>query len=96
MLYLVAEIKAYPDCVEQVQNLLTGLLEPTRRESGCCQYELYQDEKIPGLFMFQESWASQEALDKHLSSSHIQAFNRQLSDNDWVEYTQLRPLKFVG
>lgn len=71
MIHLVAEVKAYPDSKDQVANLLAGLLEPTRKEEGCCQYELYLDEKVEGLFMFQEIWASQEALDKHLQSPHM-------------------------
>lgn len=71
MIHLVAEVKAYPDSKDQVVNLLAGLLEPTRKEEGCCQYELYLDEKVDGLFMFQEIWASQEALDKHLQSPHM-------------------------
>ncbi len=46
MIHLVAEVKAYPDSKDQVVNLLAGLLEPTRKEEGCCQYELYLDEKL--------------------------------------------------
>ncbi|HBH7887535.1 TPA: antibiotic biosynthesis monooxygenase [Vibrio parahaemolyticus] len=96
MIHLVAEVKAYPDSKDQVVNLFAGLLEPTRQEEGCCQYELYLDEKVDGLFMFQEIWASQEALDKHLQSPHMAAFLETLEENDWVEYTQIRPLRFIA
>lgn len=96
MIHLVAEVKAYPDSKNQVSNLLAGLLEPTRQEEGCCQYELYLDEKVDGLFMFQEIWASQEALDKHLQSPHMATFLETLEENDWVEYTQIRPLRFIA
>lgn len=96
MIHLVAEVKAYPDSKDQVVNLLAGLLEPTRKEEGCCQYELYLDEKVEGLFMFQEIWASQEALDKHLQSPHMAMFLETLEENDWVEYTQIRPLRFIA
>ncbi|EHR7163604.1 putative quinol monooxygenase [Vibrio parahaemolyticus] len=96
MIHLVAEVKAYPDSKDQVVNLLAGLLEPTRQEEGCCQYELYLDEKVDGLFMFQEIWASQEALDKHLQSPHMSKFLETLEENDWVEYTQIRPLRFIA
>ncbi|HCM0977648.1 TPA: antibiotic biosynthesis monooxygenase [Vibrio parahaemolyticus] len=96
MIHLVAEVKAYPDSKDQVVNLLAGLLEPTRQEEGCCQYELYLDEKVDGLFMFQEIWASQESLDKHLQSPHMAAFLETLEENDWVEYTQIRPLRFIA
>ncbi|MBM4933286.1 antibiotic biosynthesis monooxygenase [Vibrio parahaemolyticus] len=96
MIHLVAEVKAYPDSKDQVVNLLAGLLEPTRQEEGCCQYELYLDEKVEGLFMFQEIWASQDALDKHLQSPHMAMFLETLEENDWVEYTQIRPLRFIA
>ncbi len=96
MIHLVAEVKAYPDRKDQVVNLLAGLLEPTRKEEGCCQYELYLDEKVEGLFMFQEIWASQEALDKYLQSPHMATFLETLEENDWVEYTQIRPLRFIA
>ncbi|EJG0618636.1 putative quinol monooxygenase [Vibrio parahaemolyticus] len=96
MIHLVAEVKAYPDSKDQVVNLLAGLLEPTRQEEGCCQYELYLDEKVDGLFIFQEIWASQEALDTHLQSPHMATFLETLEENDWVEYTQIRPLRFIA
>ncbi len=92
MIHLVAEVKAYPDSKDQVVNLLAGLLEPTRKEEGCCQYELYLDEKVD----VQEIWASQEALDKHLQSPHMSTFLETLEENDWVEYTQIRPLRFIA
>ncbi|MDF5415915.1 antibiotic biosynthesis monooxygenase [Vibrio parahaemolyticus] len=57
---------------------------------------MYLDEKVDGLFMFQEIWASQEALDKHLQSPHMATFLETLEENDWVEYTQIRPLRFIA
>ena len=96
MIHLVAEIKAFPDHIEQVTQLLTELLAPTREEEGCCQYEMYLDEKIEGLFMFQEMWASQEALDKHLQSPHIAQCFSTLEKNGLLEYTHIRPMTFVG
>ncbi|MGR5443619.1 putative quinol monooxygenase [Vibrio jasicida] len=96
MIHLVAELKAFPEHIEQVTQLLAELLTPSREEDGCCQYELYLDEKIEGLFMFQEIWASQEALDKHLQSPHIEKCFSTLEKSGWLEYTQIRPMKFVG
>jgi quinol monooxygenase YgiN len=85
-----------PNHLEQVTQLLTDLLAPTREEEGCCQYELYLDQNIEGLFVFQEIWASQEALDKHLQSPHIAKCFSTLEENALLEYTQIRPLRFVG
>ncbi len=46
--------------------------------------------------MFQEMWASQEALDKHLQSPHITQCFSTLEKNGLLEYTHIRPMTFVG
>ncbi|ELV8623334.1 antibiotic biosynthesis monooxygenase, partial [Vibrio vulnificus] len=56
MIHLIAEIKAHADRVDEVRGLLQSLLEPTRQEQGCCQYELFADNQIEGLFLMQEIW----------------------------------------
>lgn len=96
MIHLLAEIKAFPDSVEQVQALLEALLEPSRNETGCCQYELYRDNSIEGLFLMQEIWCSEESLQKHQQSEHLLHFQQQISEREVLEYLQLRPLSFVG
>lgn len=96
MLHLIAEIKANPGCEIELKTLLQGLLEPTREEEGCCQYELFTDQKIPGLFIMQEIWCSQASLDRHLASEHLTHFNQQVQEGQLLEYVQLRPLQFVG
>lgn len=48
----------------QLRELLRGMLAPTRSESGCRLYELYESSS-EGLFYFYEIWESQAALDRH-------------------------------
>lgn len=54
MVYLLAEIQAKPGKEQIVKQALLQLLEPTRQEEGCQQYELFVDEKVEGLFLMQE------------------------------------------
>ncbi|MGD8110981.1 putative quinol monooxygenase [Vibrio sp. TRT 21S02] len=96
MVHLLAEVKAHNEHIAQVEVLLRGLLEPTRNEKGCCQYELHADSKIPGLFLLQEIWCSQESLDTHMQTEHFQSFKQICEDRDLLEYVQLRPLQFLG
>ena len=42
-LRVVARIKASRDNVSAVRKLLSGLIEPTRKESGCVTYQLLQN-----------------------------------------------------
>ena len=51
----------------QLRELLRGMLAPTRAESGCRLYELYESE-LKGRFYFYEIWESQAALDQHAAS----------------------------
>src|SRR5271170_337206 len=54
----------------QLKELLRGMLAPTRAESGCKLYELYESAS-EGRFYFYEIWESQAALDQHAASPHF-------------------------
>lgn len=75
-LTIVAKILAKEEQRELVKNELTKLVEPTRAEDGCINYDLHQDNKNPNLFIFYENWTSPEALQKHLKSDHITAYSK--------------------
>src|SRR2546426_278528 len=51
---------------ERVEDFITAvrelLLEPTRSEPGCVQYDLWQDAAEPTRFAMVEVWESEEAL----------------------------------
>jgi quinol monooxygenase YgiN len=46
------------------------MLTPTRAESGCESYELYESDSR-GRFYLNETWESQAALDRHLATPHF-------------------------
>lgn len=75
---VVARIVALPEQVEQVKVILTALVEPTRVESGCIQYELLQNQTDLTDFTFVEEWGSPGELDAHLGNTHIQTAIEQL------------------
>ena len=68
----VARIKATADNVSAVRELLSGLVEPTRNESGCITYQLLQNREDPTDFTFVEEWRDDSSFSAHLSSDHIQ------------------------
>jgi quinol monooxygenase YgiN len=72
-IHVVARLTARPDAVAELRALLLGLLEPTRRESGCLRYTLLHHPTDPTDFTFVEEWASEAALDGHFSTPHLQA-----------------------
>ena len=70
-LRVVAHLTAKPDKVEETRAALTTLIHPTRAEEGCIRYELMQNNADPSDFTFVEEWSSDEALDAHLQTDHI-------------------------
>lgn len=77
-LRVVARIKAKPENVGEVRELLCGLIEPTRKESGCISYELLQNTDDPTDFTFVEEWESRAALESHAASDHLKAIGPKL------------------
>jgi len=70
-LTIVARILAKEEKRELVKSELLKLIEPTRTEDGCINYDLHQDNKNPNLFIFHENWESSAHLEKHMVSAHI-------------------------
>jgi quinol monooxygenase YgiN len=80
LLSVVAELHAKTGKEEDLRRALLALIEPTRREEGCVQYDLHVHTNDPGRFVFYENWVSREHLDRHLASEHLTRF-RALADD---------------
>ncbi len=72
-LRVVARITARPETVNQVRDILLGLVAPTLAEEGCVVYELLQNRAEPTDFTFVEEWASDATLEAHHASPHIRS-----------------------
>lgn len=73
-LTIVANIKAKADCVDLVQAELQKLVEITRAEAGCINYDLHQDNNNPAHFMFYENWESRDQWQAHMNIRHLQEY----------------------
>jgi len=63
----------------QLRELLRDMLAPSRAESGCKLYELYESDS-KGRFYFYETWESQAALDRHAASPHFKHLARAIEE----------------
>ena len=77
-LTVVATIVAKPGCEKDVEALLTGLVEPSRRDKGCLRYDLHRSVDQSGTFLFYETWESKDLLDAHLETPHLLAMRDEL------------------
>jgi quinol monooxygenase YgiN len=74
---LMVPVKALAGKAQELREQINLLLQPTRLEQGCEFYRAYESE-IEGHFFFHELWTSQEDLDRHVRSPHIQIFAKAL------------------
>ena len=73
-LTIIARIEAKQNSIDLVKTELLSLVGPTRRESGCLQYDLHQDNDHPEIFVFYENWENRELWQAHMNSEHIKAY----------------------
>ncbi|PTT01320.1 antibiotic biosynthesis monooxygenase [Pedobacter sp. HMWF019] len=72
--FLTAIIKSKTGQSAAMKRLLLDLVDGSKSEAACLQYDLHQSTENPEVFIFHEEWASQEGLDLHNSQPHIQKF----------------------
>ena len=73
--HVIARFAAGEGKENQLRALLQGMLTPTRTESGCELYELYESD-FRGRFYLYERWESQAALDRHMATPHFERLKK--------------------
>jgi len=77
---VVASFKAMEGADRKLKELLLTLIEPSRSDEGCIEYELHQAINDRSRFIFYEIWESRELLDKHSAASHVQNARSKAKD----------------
>lgn len=70
-LTIVAKILAKEEKRELVKNELLKLIDVTRAEEGCINYDLHQDNENENLFLFYENWTNRDLWQKHMNNAHL-------------------------
>ena len=79
-LRVVAHARAQAGKRAELQEVLEGLVDPTRAEPGNIGYELLANLDDELSFTFVEEWRDRDALESHLASPHIRAASARLPD----------------
>ena len=71
---LIVTLTAKPGKEEELKAELISLVEPSRKDAGCINYDLHQstDDKVK--FMFHENWETAKDLEAHGAKPIGQAF----------------------
>lgn len=94
VLTVIAKFLVKPEKLKLVQSELPKLIEATKKEEGCINYDLHQDNENPNLFLFYENWETRDLWQKHMDSDHIAAY-RKATEGAVEEFT-LNEMTMVG
>ena len=70
-LTIIARILAKEEKRDLVKAELLKLIESTRAEEGCINYDLHQDNENKNLFLFHENWESRELWQNHMNNPKL-------------------------
>jgi len=73
-LTVIAHLVAKPDKIEDTRAFLLSMIDKTRTEPGCVDYDLHQDDANPAEFTFYENWTSRAEWDKHMEMPYLKEF----------------------
>lgn len=71
MISITAIIKSKKEHIIEVQNMITHLVNETRKETACIRYDLHTTENV---FIIWEEWQDQIGLDLHNNQPYIADF----------------------
>ena len=77
---VLAILEAKPGMEQELKKVLTALIAPTLKESGCVSYDLHQCPGNPAAFMFYENWTSKDTHAEHCETAHFKAFEIRMDE----------------
>lgn len=93
-LTVVAKVVAKKEFMGSVKSELLKLIVPTRKEDGCIDYRLHQDNEDPAVFIFYETWKSLACLERHIESDHFKSYVNAV--DGMIEDKEVHKMTLVG
>jgi len=79
-LRVITHLEAVSGTEEKSKSLLLELVELSRKEKGCLNYELLQNNFVETEFILVSEWESKAAFLAHLNSDSVETLFREDSD----------------
>ncbi|WP_296679033.1 putative quinol monooxygenase [Novosphingobium sp.] len=92
MIVVIGQFRLPPGAMTAGRIAMTKVIEATRREDGCVQYNYAEDMIDPGLIRVSEIWESEAQLSAHLQTPHMAVWQKEraalgLSERDITVFT---------
>ena len=78
MIVVIGRVRTDADKREALVRVGQAVAAASRTEAGCVSYRLYEDTEIRNEFVFVEEWESNEALQRHFATPHVQEFMHEI------------------
>jgi quinol monooxygenase YgiN len=75
-----AFFRARPGQTQALGSALSALVDPTRAETECLNYDLHRSIDDADVWFVYENWRSAEGLEAHMRAPHLQAFLKDTPD----------------
>lgn len=73
MIHILARITVKPEAAGAARDVLTTLVNASRKEPGCIDYQLLQRADAPHVFQTVELWSDQASIDTHMAAANVGA-----------------------
>lgn len=70
MIHLIVDVRVHQHCCDRFIQLATFHASESRKETGCCRFELLRDVADPCHFALVETWFSHAHLFAHRQTPH--------------------------
>lgn len=79
MVVIAGSVRLRDGAQEAALAALAELIPATRAEDGCHTYTFAWDVDEPTVLRIYEEWESGDALEAHLATAHVRAFNEAIA-----------------
>lgn len=77
MIAVIGQFRMPPQNMEAARPLMRKVMEATRNEDGCIEYNYAEDVLDPGLIRVSEVWHSRAQLDAHMATDHMRVWGEE-------------------
>lgn len=77
MIAIVGQFRMPVESLAEARPLMRAVVEATRAEDGCIEYNYAEDVLDPGLIRVSEVWDSYEQLMAHMATPHMTAWSQK-------------------
>ena len=68
---VVGQFRLPPERMDEARGAMRKVMEATRAEDGCIEYNYAEDVLDPGLIRVSEVWQSRQQLGAHMKTPHM-------------------------